>query len=237
MMTAAELASNAVAPSITPVRERECLQSPTQPCITLDPYEYIQDDLPPKINPSEPAALEWVLFTAADVAPLRVQLPLYLQKSATTYEILTACLWRCRTVALGSALDEVVRLILRVNSRSKLNPPTPKGYYGNGFFLPVSATKAGKLVRSNLGYIVELVRGAKARATDEYIRSTLDFLASNGRIHYVVTNAFMVSDFMVSDVRQLIDFQNMDWARGKLMHIWPAELGEELIMPDLRGKL
>lgn len=135
-------------------------------------------------------------------------------------------------MALGSAHDEVVRLILRVNSRSKLNPPTPKGYYGNGFFLPVSVTKAGKLVRSNLGYIVELVRGAKARTTDEYLRSTLDFLASNGRNHYLVTNAFMVSD-----VRRLIDFQNMDWARGKLMHIWPAELSEELIMPDLRGKL
>ncbi|KAK6289239.1 hypothetical protein POUND7_000780 [Theobroma cacao] len=66
----------------------------------------------------------------------------------STFEVLTACLWRCRTLALQFDPDEQVRLLCIVNVCSKFNPPLPKGYYGNTIVHPVVVTIAGKLCQN-----------------------------------------------------------------------------------------
>lgn len=227
MAAATELAGGAITPSVTPVWERERLCTRVPPRVTFDLHEYIHDD-PPTISKEKPpvqlGSFDSVFFTVADVATLRAQLPTHLRKAATSYEILAACLWRCRTVGLRSAPDELMRLIVPANFRGKLNPPLPQGFYGNSFVLPVAMAKAGKLVQSNLGYAVELVREAKARVADEYVRSTVDFLVLNRRMHYVVANSYMVTD-----IRRAFDLQKLDWGWGKPAHIGLVALGEELI--------
>lgn len=75
----------------------------------------------------------------------------------------------------------------------------------------ISTTMAGKLVPSDLAYAVELVREAMGRAGDEDVRWwALNFLVSNGRIRFVVTNTYLVSY-----VRRVVDFQKMNWGWGK----------------------
>lgn len=62
MMAAVELAGNAVAPSVTPVRKRERFRSRMPPQITFDHHQYIQDEPPPKTSHpmQSTAALGWV---------------------------------------------------------------------------------------------------------------------------------------------------------------------------------
>lgn len=82
--------------------------------------------------------------------------------------------------------------------------------------------KAEKLVESNLGCAVEMVREAKARVTDEYVRLLVDFLVLNRRMHCVEANSYMLTD-----IRQAFDFQKQDWGLGKPAYIGLKALGKE----------
>lgn len=223
MTAAAELAGGATAPMPLPVWERERYRSRVPPRVTFTHHEYMHVDDPPPRPTSEPWSLHSSFFTKADVAALRAQLPADLRKSATSFEVITACMWRCRVSALQYAPDEVARLIIAVNSRTKFVPPLT-GYYGNSLMLPAVVTEAGKLVGSDLGYAVELVREAKGKVTEEYVRSAADFLVLNGRVHFVVNNTYLVSD-----LRRLVDLGNMDWGWGKAVSGGPVDVGENLI--------
>lgn len=227
MAAAAQLARGAASPTPLPVWQRERLLSRVPPRVTFIHHEYIHDT--PKTetaNPldNEPWPLHSIFFTRVDVAALRAQLPGHLRKSATSFEIISACLWRCRTAALRFAPDELSRLIIAVNARTKFGPPLPQGYYGNSIMLPMVVSEAGKLVLSGLGYAVELVIEAKGRVTEEYVKSVADYLVLNGRPHYVVTNTYLVSD-----LRRLIEMSKFDWGWGKPAYVGPADVGENAI--------
>lgn len=116
-------------------------------------------------------------------------------KSPTTFEVLSACLWRCRTIALEPKPDEVVHFIPVVNARSKINPTLPKGYYGNVLAYPAALCTADELIRNPVGYAIELIKKAKAEVTDEYMRSLADLLVIKGRPRVIVTPySFQASD-------------------------------------------
>lgn len=108
---------------------------------------------------------------------LRNQLPPHLSKNCTTFELLTASIWRCRTVALELDPDEIVRVSFAFNSRGKrYNMQIPQGYYGNTFVFPAVCSRVDALCESPLGYAVELVKEAKAEVNEEYIRSVADLM-------------------------------------------------------------
>ncbi|CAN1246249.1 Benzyl alcohol O-benzoyltransferase [Linum grandiflorum] len=77
---------------------------------------------------------------------------------ASRFEILAACLWKCRTAALEpDDPNQEMRMILPVNSRGRLvNPPLPKGYYGNAQALPVAVAPAHELCQKPLAYALDL---------------------------------------------------------------------------------
>ncbi|CAN1246247.1 Benzyl alcohol O-benzoyltransferase [Linum grandiflorum] len=95
---------------------------------------------------------------------------------ASRFEILAACLWKCRTAALEpDDPNQEMRMILPVNSRGRLvNPPLPKGYYGNAQALPVAVAPAHELCQKPLAYALDLVRKAKSKVKDEYMKSVAD---------------------------------------------------------------
>jgi len=89
----------------------------------------------------------------------------------------------------------VVHFISVVNARPKINPPLPKGYYGNVLAYPAALCTADELIRNPVGYAIELIKRAKAEVTDEYMRSLADLLVIKGRPRVIVTlYSFQVSD-------------------------------------------
>ncbi|CAN1246295.1 Benzyl alcohol O-benzoyltransferase [Linum grandiflorum] len=124
------------------------------------------------------------------------------------FEILAACLWKCRTAALRLDRDEVTRMILMVNVRGKLmNPPLPRGYYGNALAFPTAVAPAAKLCREPLMYALDLVRKAKSKVNEEYVKSIVDLMVLEGRpkVSMVKWPTFVLSDVTRAGFRE-VDF-------------------------------
>ncbi|CAH9054395.1 unnamed protein product, partial [Cuscuta epithymum] len=156
-------------------------------------------------------------FGPTEVAALRRLLPNDLRQ-CSTFDVLTACLWRCRTAALKPDPEEEVRVLCIVNARSRFrHHPLPEGYYGNAFAFPVALTTVGKLVEKPLGYAVELVKKAKSEVNEEYMRSVAEMLVVKGRPHFTV-----VGTYLVSDVRRA-GFGEVDFGWGKPAYGGPAK--------------
>ncbi|XP_062151929.1 benzyl alcohol O-benzoyltransferase-like [Alnus glutinosa] len=205
MMAMAEMAHGARAPFILPVWQRHLLNARDPPRVTCTHREYDEViDTKGTILPLNDMAHNSFFFGPNEVYALRRFLPCHLSQ-CSTFEVLTACLWRCRTIALQHDRDEEVRLLCIVNARSKLNPPLPIGYYGNVFVYPAAVTTSEKLCENPLGYAVELVKKAKNEVTEEYMRSVADMLVIRGRPHFTVVRSFVVSDLTRAGFRE-VDF-------------------------------
>ncbi|XP_010250620.1 PREDICTED: omega-hydroxypalmitate O-feruloyl transferase-like [Nelumbo nucifera] len=96
-------------------------------------------------------------------------------EKCTTFEVLSAFVWRARTKSLRLQPDQQTKLLFAVDGRSKFNPPLPKGYFGNGIVLTNSLCSAGQLLENPLSFTVELVQKAVKMVTDGYMRSAIDY--------------------------------------------------------------
>ncbi|TYJ01840.1 hypothetical protein E1A91_A13G182800v1 [Gossypium mustelinum] len=141
-----------------------------------------------------------------EVSLLRSLLPSHLRR-CTTFELITACLWRCRTLAINLDPDEEVRMLCIVNARSKFNPSFPSGYYGNVFVFPAAITTVKSLREKPLEYAVELIKQAKASVTEEYVKSVAALMVARGkRIHFPnVIGTYILSDLTKAGLED-IDF-------------------------------
>ncbi|MED6140910.1 hypothetical protein PIB30_098103 [Stylosanthes scabra] len=111
-----EIAQGAAKPSIMPVWCRELLCERDPPRVTCIHHEYDQLPLDNK-SVFKPYQASF-FFGPKEIHALRRHLPSHLAESSTTFDILTACLWRCRTVALQwENPNQEVRLIFSVNAR------------------------------------------------------------------------------------------------------------------------
>uniref|UniRef100_A0A803LR24 Uncharacterized protein n=1 Tax=Chenopodium quinoa TaxID=63459 RepID=A0A803LR24_CHEQI len=134
-------------------------------------------------------------FGPKQIRAIRNLFPPNVQHSSSTFELLCAFMWRCRTIALQPEPDEIVKFSMYISIRGKQFTPIPTGYYGNAVVCPAVATKAKDLLRENSWtYALQLVKESKEKANEEYVRSMLDYTVSNGRpdyteyLHWMTTN-------------------------------------------------
>nr|XP_017224249.1 PREDICTED: benzyl alcohol O-benzoyltransferase-like [Daucus carota subsp. sativus] len=194
MNAVGEIARGADSPSVPPVWQREILNARDPPRVTCTHHEY--DDVPDRkgtlISVGNMVHRSF-FFGPAEILVLRLLVPSHLIKCSTS-ELLTACLWRCRTRALQFDPEEEVRLLYNINARGKFNPPLPKGYYGNAFAFPAAVTTARKLCQNPIGYALELVKKIKKDFSEEYMRSVADLMVLKGRPPSTAVRIFHVSD-------------------------------------------
>ena len=91
---------------------------------------------------------------------------------------MAAYIWRSWVKALDvRPLDYLLRLTFSVNARQKLrNPPLKEGFYGNVVCVACAKSKVSELVNGKLSDTVRLVREARQSITEEYLRSTVDYI-------------------------------------------------------------
>lgn len=97
----------------------------------------------------------------------------------TTFEALSAHVWRYRSKALEMAPNQETKLLFAVDGRNRFEPSLPKGYFGNGIVYAHCLCKAGDLVEKPLSFAVGLVQKAIAMTTDKYMRSAIDYIELN----------------------------------------------------------
>ncbi|CAK7349125.1 unnamed protein product [Dovyalis caffra] len=79
-------------------------------------------------------------------------------KSCSNFTVLTAFAWHARSKALQMNPDQASQLVFMVDVRSKLNPPLPKGYCGNGIVISSCLCTAGALIENSLSFAVKPVQ-------------------------------------------------------------------------------
>ncbi|KAJ4824090.1 hypothetical protein Tsubulata_016441 [Turnera subulata] len=213
-----EIAGGSSAPSIIPVLERHLLNASNPPQVNHQHLEYTEAAKNSNTGFSIFHDAELVhksfFFGHTEISALRNLVP---QGGYSSYEILTACLWKCRTVALQLDPEDEVRLLCIVDARNKFKPPLPKGFYGNAIGITTAVTNVSKLCESPLGYALELVKKAKAEATEEYMRSVASLMVIRGRPHFTTTGCFAVSDTK--------HFQEVEFGWGKALYSGVAKPG------------
>ncbi|KAK0605559.1 hypothetical protein LWI29_037286 [Acer saccharum] len=194
-------------PSLFPVWQRKILNARSPPRVTCFHHEYDTLAKPNDmdVDPTVPMDHKSFYFGPEEIRVLRNHLPPHLLNNCSIFDLVTACLWRCRTAALCFDSDEIVHVSCLINVRGKhYNMHIPKGYYGNAFAFPAACSKAEILCRNPLGYSVELVKQAKAQMNEEYIRSVADLMEITGRrTKYVTRGNFIVSDTTRSGMAEL----------------------------------
>ncbi|XP_047950987.1 benzyl alcohol O-benzoyltransferase-like [Salvia hispanica] len=220
------LACGAEAPSIPPVWERHLLTARDPPTVTHMHREY--DDVIPDAKkgaptPPQDMAHRSFFFGPAELSALRSLLPPHTRRNSSTFELLAASLWRCRTIAISPDPKDEVRFMCIVNTRRRFSQPLPAGYYGNAFAFSVAIATAGDLSTRPLDFVVGLVKKAKDEVTEEYMRSLADVMVIRNRPHFSVARTYLVSD-----VRHA-GFRKVDFGWGKPVYGGPAEGGVDEI--------
>ncbi|KAK4270098.1 hypothetical protein QN277_023178 [Acacia crassicarpa] len=99
----------------------------------------------------------------------------------STFEALSAFVWRARSEALRMKPNQQTKLIFPVNGRSRFVPPIPEAYFGNATVLQHSLCEAGELLKNPLSFAVGLVQKAIDLVTDRYMRSCIDYFEMTRR--------------------------------------------------------
>jgi hypothetical protein len=194
-----EIACGAEAPSVPPVWAREIFNARQPPCPSFPHHEYREPDGGHDQLASTPAREQArVKFSFGPDALAALRSRVAPGTAASRFDLVTACVWRSRTAALGYAPGDEVRLMIDVNARSRrpadFGVEIPSGFYGNAYAFTVARCTAGDLCGRDLAYAVGLIREAKERITYEYMQSVADVLVLEGRPAYAWKRTFHVSD-------------------------------------------
>ncbi|KAL9379466.1 hypothetical protein Peur_027948 [Populus x canadensis] len=140
-------------PSILPACERDILNARLTPRVTCTHNEDVddEDDAEDNIRQFDGVAHRRFFISPKELSNLGTMIPSLLSR-CTALEVLSACAWRCYTIA------------------SRSNPKAKEKGSSN------KLTTVGELCQNPLGYALELIRDTKAVVTEEYMRSLADLM-------------------------------------------------------------
>ncbi|PIN20099.1 Taxadien-5-alpha-ol O-acetyltransferase [Handroanthus impetiginosus] len=142
-------------------------------------------------------------------------------KTCSTFEIAAALLWGERTRAIKLKNEARVQLVFFANCRPLVEPPLPKGFYGNCFF-PVNITaSSGRLTEGkgseNVFQVVKLIQEAKAGLPVEFGKWVNKKEGPDPFAPPLEYSTLFVSEW------GRLGFQEVDYGWGSPAHIVPIQ--------------
>ncbi|GJN12129.1 hypothetical protein PR202_ga30381 [Eleusine coracana subsp. coracana] len=83
----------------------------------------------------------------------------------TTFEVVAAAIWQCRTRAISAEHDALAPLMFAANVRKLIG--AKDGYYGNGVFSQLVEATSGEVANGAIVDLVRLIKDAKERIPDD----------------------------------------------------------------------
>lgn len=149
----------------------------------------------------------------------------------SAFEIVAASFWSCRTRAIMSNTikrEESAKLVFFANCRQLLEPPLPKGFYGNCFF-PVTITASREwLAQASLVEVVKLIQQAKAKLPEDFGKYKKGKMEEDPFMPPVSYNTLFVSEW------GRLGFNQVDLGWGPPLHIVPIQ-GSPIIPAGIVG--
>ncbi|GER54111.1 HXXXD-type acyl-transferase family protein [Striga asiatica] len=107
----------------------------------------------------------------------------------SSYEMLAGHVWRSACGARGLPPDQETKLYIATDGRTRLQPPLPRGYFGNVIFTATPLAASGELESRPVWHAASKIHDALARMDDQYLRSALDYLELQPDLRALVRGA------------------------------------------------
>ncbi|KAK7363130.1 hypothetical protein VNO77_05260 [Canavalia gladiata] len=175
----AELASGNTEPSVKPVWERERLVGK----ITTQPLQNLMGNDCVAVSPLLPSANfshQCLKVDSESITRLKTSLMINNEeiskmKGFTTFESLSAYIWRSRARALKLNENGKTMLCILVGIKPHMLNPLPEGYYGNSIVEAFTVLTVKELNERPLWEVVKLIRESiKVVLTNDYITQSID---------------------------------------------------------------
>jgi hypothetical protein len=127
-----------------------------------------------------PALRERVFhFSSESIAKLKAKANAeYKTNKISSFQSLSALLWRCVTRARRLPLDQITRCKLAIDNRSRMDPQLSQDYFGNSIHFLVDVATAGELLEQSLGWAAWQLHQAVVNHTNKAIHEWLDACSS-----------------------------------------------------------
>lgn len=139
------------------------------------------------------------------------------KSSLTSFEVLSAHIWRTWARAINFPPQQTLKLLFSINIRNRVKPSLPSEYYGNAIVLGCAQTTAKELTENGLGYVTELIREAKNRVDDGFVREVVESVS--------LTRASQVPDsvgVLILSEWSKVGLESVDFGLGRPVQVSPV---------------
>ncbi|KAI7750744.1 hypothetical protein M8C21_013046 [Ambrosia artemisiifolia] len=152
----------------------------------------------------------------------------------STFELISAILWRNRTRAIKSGPEtKPMKLVFFANCRPLVAPPLPKGFYGNCFFPVTITTSNNTLSQASIVEVVRMIQAAKARLPEEFADWVTEKSGQKSDDPFAPPLGY--DTLFVSEWGRL-GFNQVDYGNGPPVHVVPVQ-GSVVIPVAIIGSL
>ncbi|KAK9202044.1 hypothetical protein WN944_017253 [Citrus x changshan-huyou] len=212
-----ELARGLEHPKVAPVWHRDFF--PSTPQTRLENVTLLHNYLPPPM-PSYRLEHANIDIPMDQINQLKRQFYDSTGLKCSAFEIVAASLWRHRTRAISFGPNTQLKLVFFANCRQLLDPPLPKGFYGNCFF-PVTVTRTSDwLTQATNVDVVKLIQEAKAELPVEFAKYMNGDFTRNGEDPFAPPLAY--TTLFISEWGRL-GFNQIDYGWGPPVHVVPIQ--------------
>lgn len=143
---------------------------------------------------------------------------------------MAACFWRSRTRAVYNN-DQEVKLVFFANCRQMVEPPLPKGFYGNCFFPVRISGWSREIGEASINEVVKLIQEAKSRVGREFG----EYISQKQKESDPFAPPLEYSTLFISEWGRL-GFNQVDYGSGPPVHVVPIQ-GSPVIPVGIVGSL
>ncbi|OWM79726.1 acyl transferase 4 [Punica granatum] len=213
--------------------------------LTIDPIWHrnfftshkIAPDNPPMFPLSQPPPMPNYQLNHANIdVPLdqitRLKLKSHelMGQNCSTFEAVAASFWRSRTQAVRFDPGTQVMLVFFANCRDAVDPPLPKGFYGNCFFPVTIEASSDWIEKASFADVVKLIQQAKSKLPIEFARYM------QGECHVDPFAPPLVYTTLFMSEWGRLGFNQVDYGWGPPVHVVPIQ-GSSIIPVGIVGVL